>query len=149
MICVSFLHYLLIFMGGSGLFGPCLFLVLCMVLRLLLLLMLVCVSCGLLLSGLCGPVVSFLPILVRYLVCWMVRLGVILHFALCGSGSVCSVGFLLAGRVRFPGFIGFWSVLLVGALVMVLLSCLLRVPLRLGLFGLLRWLVGFGKACRF
>ena len=50
--------------------------------------------CGLLLLGLCGPVVSLLPILVRCLVCWMVRLVVTLRFALCGFGSVCCVGFL-------------------------------------------------------
>ena len=36
-----------------------------------------------------------------------VRLGVILRFALCGFGSVCSVGSLLTGRMRFPGFICF------------------------------------------
>ena len=41
---------------------------LCMVLRLLFLLRPVCVSCGLLSSGLCGLVVSLLPILVRCLV---------------------------------------------------------------------------------
>ena len=33
--------------------------------------------------------------------------GVILRSALLGSGFVCSVGFLLIGRVRLPGFIGF------------------------------------------
>ena len=33
--------------------------------------------------------------------------GVILHFAWFGFGSVCSVGSLLTGRVRFSGFIGF------------------------------------------
>ena len=94
------------FHGGSGLHGPCLSLVLCTVLRLLFLLRLVYGSCGLLLSGLCGPVVSLLPILVRCLVCWIIRLGVILRFALYGSGSVCFVGSLLTGRMRFPGF--FW-----------------------------------------
>ena len=72
----------------------------------LILLMLVCVSCGLLLFELFGPVVSLLLILVRCLVYWMVRLGVILHFALFGFGSVCSVGILLIGWERFPGFTG-------------------------------------------
>ena len=42
--------------------------------KLLFLLKLVYVSCGLLLSGLFGPVASLLPILVRCSVCWMVRL---------------------------------------------------------------------------
>ena len=57
------------FMGGSGLHGPCFSLVLCVVLRLLFLLKLVYVSCGLLLSGLYGPVVSLLQVLVRCSVC--------------------------------------------------------------------------------
>ena len=91
------------------------------------------------------PVVSLLPILVRCLVCWMVRLSVILRFALCGFGSVCSVGSLLTGRVKFPKFIDSWGMLMMGALVMVLLSCLQKVLPRLGLFGLLIWLVGCGE----
>ena len=98
-------------MGDSGLYGPCLFLALCVVMRLLFLLRLVYTSCGLLLFELCGLDVSLSPILVRCLVCWMVRLVATLRFALCGFGSVCSVGILLTGRVRFPGFFGFWSML--------------------------------------
>ena len=62
-----FLLFHWIFMGGLGLFGPCLTLALYMVLRLLFLQRLAYVSCGLLLSGLCGPVVSLLPILVAVL----------------------------------------------------------------------------------
>ena len=58
------------------------------------------------------------------------------------------VGFLLIGWEMLPGFFGFWSMLLVGALVMVLFTCLLRAPLRLGLFGLLRWLGGRERGCR-
>ena len=38
--------------------------------------------------------------------------GVFLHFALCGFGFVCTVGFLLIGGVRLPGFVGFWTMLL-------------------------------------
>ena len=62
-------------MGGLGLYGSCLSLALCMVLKLLFLRKLVYVSCGLLLSGLFGPVASLLPILVRCLVYWTVQLG--------------------------------------------------------------------------
>ena len=51
-------------------------------------------------------VVSLLPILVRCLVCWMVRLVATLRFALSSIGSVCYVGILLTGRVRLLGFIG-------------------------------------------
>ena len=41
----------------------------------------------------------------------------------CDSCSVCFVGTSLIGLVRFSGLKGFWSVLLVGALVMVLHIC--------------------------
>ena len=47
-----------------------------------------------------------LPILVRCLVCWMVRPVVILRFVMFGFGFVCSVGFLLIGWERLPEFIG-------------------------------------------
>ena len=43
-----------------------------------------------------------LPILVLCLAYWMVWLGVILRFVLCGSGSVCFVGSVLIGRERLP-----------------------------------------------
>ena len=68
--CLSLL-FLWTFMGGSGSSVPCLFLVLCMVSRILFLLRPVCVSCGLLLSGLFGLAVSLLPILARCLVVWL------------------------------------------------------------------------------
>ena len=45
------------------------------------------------------------------------------------------------GQMRFSGFIGYWSMLLMGALVMVLHICFLSVLLKLVLFGLLMWLV--------
>ena len=68
--------------------------------------------------------------------------GAVLSLLDGGFVFVCSVGFLLIGQVRLPGFIGFWTLLLQDALAAVLLTCSLIVPLRLVLFGLLRWVGG-------
>ena len=79
-----------IFMGGFVWSGLCIFLLLCMALRLLSLLLTACGSFGLLFTGLCGLV-----------------LGVTLHFVLSGIGLVCFVGILAlwpaeVGRVHRP-----------------------------------------------
>ena len=50
--------------------------------------------------------------------------------------------FLAYRSVRLPGFFWFLEHVAAGCLVMVLLTCLWKVPLRLGLFALLMWLFG-------
>ena len=132
-------------MGGSRLYGSCLSLALYMVLRL---------EAGLreLRAAIVrvvwsrhqslanpGPVLSLLD----------GPTGCDPAFCVLCFGSICSAGFLPTVLVRFLGCVGCLTVLLRAALVMVLLTCLWKAPLRLDLFGLLNWLVGFGMAYRF
>ena len=87
-------------MVGFGWSGLCIFLLLCMGLKLHCLLLIVCVSFGPLSFGLCGLAVSLWLVLVQFLVCWMGLLGVILLFAWFGLGFVCFVDILLFGLLR-------------------------------------------------
>ena len=94
-------------MVGSVWFGPCIFLLHCMVLRLLSLLLAARANFGLPFIGLCGPVVSLWLVLVLSLACWMGPLGVAQHSLLSGFRFVYFVGILLIGLRKLVGFIVF------------------------------------------
>ena len=103
-----FLRSRMAFMVGSVWLGPCIFLLHCMVLRLLFLPLTACASFGLLFIGLSGLVVSHWLMLVLFLACWMGPLVVTMHFVWSGSVFVYFVGIWLFGLLRLVGFIVFW-----------------------------------------
>ena len=92
-------------MVGSVWSGLCIFLLLCMVLRLLSLLLTVCAGFGHLSVGLYGLVVSLWLVLVLSLAFWMGLLGVILLFVLSGFVFVYFVGIWLYGLWKLVEFI--------------------------------------------
>ena len=82
-------------MGGFGSFGPCLFLVLSMVLRPLFWPSVVCLNCAPQFFGLSGLAVNLQPIFLRCLACWIVLRNVIPRTVLFGFGFVWFGGILL------------------------------------------------------
>ena len=86
-------------------------------------------------------------VLVLSLACWMGPLGVTLHFASSGFGSVCFVGILLFGLRKFVGStvcLRWWVRVVLGTVLSIFFPLVL---LRLGFGGILSGWVGLDLGC--
>ena len=147
LVLFFFLRSHLIFMVGFVWLGLCIFLLHCMVLRLVFLPLTACTSFGLLFTGLYGLVVSLWLTLALFVACWMGPLDVTLCFVLFGFGFGCFVGIWLFGLQKLLGFIVFWRWLVKVVLGMGLFILFLPVLLRLVFDGILLLLLGLGLDC--